>query len=309
MKKINTFIIDDSAVVRQVLSSTLSCDPGLCVSGVAPDPICAWKKMQSQWPDVILLDIEMPRMDGLSFLNQLMSERPTPVVICSTLTEKGAKTSIQALEAGAISIVTKPKSGLKNFLTEESGHILRAIKEAAIARVSPIARKKGSVNDIAAEFAESMSPSSAMAATTDKIVAIGASTGGTRALEAVLTALPRISPGIIVVQHMPEKFTAAFAERLDSICKVAVKEAKDNDRVIPGQVLIAPGGQHTSLKRNGAQYAVSVKSGPPVNRHTPSVDVLFRSVARFAGANALGILMTGMGDDGAAGPDGPAKEP
>lgn len=304
MSSINVFIVDDSAVVRQVLSELLGTDPKIKVIGVAPDPIYAWEKMKKRWPDVVVLDVEMPRMDGISFLRKLMVERPIPVVICSTLTEKGTQTTIEALEAGAVSVVTKPKVGLKNFLEDESSNIASAVKAAAQARVSQL--KKTSLpktvpSKFNADSVISSSNSRAMSQTTERIVAIGTSTGGTQALEAVLRPLPRVCPGIVVVQHMPEKFTEAFAQRLNNICEIEVKEAEHNDRVMPGRALIAPGGRHMVLKRSGAQYVVEIVNGPPVNRHIPSVDVLFRSTAKAAGKNALGIIMTGMGDDGALG--------
>jgi two-component system chemotaxis response regulator CheB len=263
--------------------------------------------MKLQWPDVIVLDIEMPRMDGLTFLNKIMAERPTPVVICSTLTEKGAQATMQALAAGATSIITKPKMGVKRFLQEDaSNNLVEAVKAAALSNVrrlastlvkplAPIAHKLN---------ADAILPppgSDRLGRTSEQVVAIGTSTGGTQALETVLTALPRICAGVVIVQHMPEMFTAAFAQRLNSLCQIEVLEAKNNDRVIPGRALIAPGGKHMMLKRSGAQYHVEVVEGPLVNRHRPSVDVLFRSVAKFAGRNALGIIMTGMGDDGARG--------
>lgn len=300
MALIKTFIVDDSAVVRQVLSDALARDRSIDVIGVASDPIYAMEKFKTQWPDVIVLDVEMPRMDGISFLRKLMAEAPTPVVICSTLTEKGAKTSIEALEAGAVSIVTKPKSGLKNFLEKESRVISAAVREAAAARVSQL-RTAAPVVEPLQRAVSVASQEGAMTCTTDRLVAIGTSTGGTQALEQVLSRLPRVSPGLVIVQHMPEKFTAAFAKRLNSICEIEVKEAENRDRVLPGRALIAPGGKHMQLKRSGAQYIVEVVNGPPVNRHTPSVDVLFKSTAKAAGANALGIIMTGMGDDGAGG--------
>lgn len=308
MKKINVLIVDDSAVVRQVLGERLASDPHIHVMGVAADPIYAMEKMQKQWPDVIVLDVEMPRMDGISFLRKLMAERPTPVVICSTLTEKAAQTTVQAMEAGAVSIVTKPKMGLKKFLEDSFSDIVGAVKAAAQANVRKLVSTttfreipaKHSA-DVILPAASLSATSTAMAQTTERLVAMGTSTGGTQALEAVLTKLPRVCPGIVIVQHMPEKFTAAFAERLNNICEIEVREAKHNDRVMPGLALIAPGGKHMLLKRSGAQYFVEVVSGPLVNRHIPSVDVLFRSVAKCAGKNALGIIMTGMGDDGAAG--------
>jgi len=252
---------------------------------------------------VIVLDVEMPRMDGITFLKKLMSERPTPVVICSTLTERGAETTMQAMAAGAVDIVAKPKVGLKGFLQESALEFVRVVKAAAHAKphrlVAPPAM--GVPVKLSADAVLPAATGQAMAQTTDKVVAIGASTGGTHALETVLTALPRTTVGIVIVQHMPEKFTAAFAQRLNTICDIEVREAQKGDRVIPGLALIAPGGRHMLLQRNGAQYQVDVVDGPPVSRHKPSVDVLFRSVAKCAGKNAVGIIMTGMGDDGAAG--------
>jgi two-component system chemotaxis response regulator CheB len=240
-------------------------------------------------------------MDGITFLKKIMSERPTPVVICSTLTEAGAQTSMAALAAGAVAIITKPKIGLKQFLVDASDDLVSAVKAAARANVKklqplPVTEKYNA--DVILAAADKHS---AMLQTTERVVALGTSTGGTQALELVLRSLPRVCPGIVIVQHMPEKFTAEFANRLDSLCQIAVKEAQNNDRVVPGRALIAPGGRHMLLRRNGAQYFVEVMDGPLVNRHRPSVDVLFRSVAKCAGANALGVIMTGMGDDGAAG--------
>lgn len=243
-------------------------------------------------------------MDGITFLRKIMAERPTPVVICSTLTEKGSETALQALSAGAVCVVSKPKMGLKQFLIDSSDDLVSAVKVAARAKVRRLMAAGQSIPAPTAPklSADAILPSgTAMAQTTETVVAIGTSTGGTQALEAVLRALPRVSPGIVVVQHMPEKFTGAFAQRLDTVCEVEVREARHGDRVVPGRVLIAPGGRHMLLKRSGAQYVVDVVDGPPVSRHRPSVDVLFRSVARFAGRNAVGIIMTGMGDDGARG--------
>ena len=300
MKPIRVMLVDDSATVRQVLTGILSAAPDIQVIGAAADPLFALDKMNRDWPDVVVLDVEMPRMDGITFLKKIMAERPTPVIICSTLTEKGTTTAMQALSAGAVSIVTKPRIGLKQFLTESGHEIVSAVRAAAQAKVRhlvPVAvpPPRYGLDAIPA------GPALAMAETTDKVVAIGASTGGTQALEVVLTTLPRVCPGIVIVQHMPEKFTAAFAARLDSICAIEVREAKHGDRVRPGLALIAPGGRHMQLMRSGAQYRVDVIDGPPVNRHRPSVDVLFRSTARCAGGNALGIILTGMGDDGARG--------
>jgi two-component system chemotaxis response regulator CheB len=300
---IKVLIVDDSAVVRQVLTANLSQDPGITVIGAVADPVFAMARMQLQWPDVIVLDVEMPRMDGITFLKKLMAESPTPVVICSTLTEKGAETTMQALAAGAVSIVTKPKLGLKQFLEDDSESLLSAVKAAARANLRRLGKAAVSVPVQAKLTADAILPASAhsMAETTDRVVAIGTSTGGTQALEMVLTALPRVCPGIVIVQHMPEKFTGAFAERLNKLCQIEVREAVNNDRVLPGRALIAPGGRHMLLKRSGAHYHVEIVDGPPVTRHRPSVDVLFRSVAKCAGKNALGIIMTGMGDDGAKG--------
>lgn len=302
MSKINVLIVDDSAVVRQVLTKMLGEDPAIHVIAAVADPLFAMERMKTHWPDVIVLDVEMPRMDGITFLRKIMSERPTPVVICSTLTERGAETTMQALAAGAVSIVTKPKVNLKKFMEDSSSDIAGAVKDASHANpkrlVASLAR------EVAPKLtADAILPSggAAMAQTTERIVAIGTSTGGTQALELVLTALPKVCPGMVIVQHMPEKFTAAFAARLNSLCQIEVKEAQNNDRVIPGRALIAPGGKHMVLKRSGAQYFVEVLDGPLVNRHRPSVDVLFRSAAKVAGKNATGIIMTGMGDDGAAG--------
>jgi two-component system chemotaxis response regulator CheB len=305
MKPIKVLIVDDSAVVRQVLTSLLGAAPGIKPIGAVADPLLAMARMELGWPDVIVLDVEMPRMDGITFLKKLMSERPTPVVICSTLTEKGAQTTVEALAAGACAIITKPKLGLKQFLHDASDDLIAAVRAAASANVKRLVGASVALPEVSArETADViLAPGNAraMARTTERVVAMGTSTGGTQALEAVLTALPSVSPGIVIVQHMPEKFTAAFAMRLDGLCRITVKEAENNDRVVPGRALIAPGGRHLLLRRAGAQYFVEVVDGPLVNRHRPSVDVLFRSVAKCAGANALGIIMTGMGDDGAAG--------
>ena len=301
MKPIKVMIVDDSAVVRQVLASVLAADPSIEVLGTAADPLFALSKMEREWPDVIVLDVEMPRMDGITFLKKLMAARPTPVVICSTLTEKGASTTMQALAAGAVSIVTKPQVNLSKFLVNASDDLLGAVKAAARANMRQLAKSKAPVQPKLGADAMIPAGQPAMARTTERVVAIGTSTGGTQALEHILTALPRVCPGIIIVQHMPERFTAAFAERLNGLCQIEVLEARHGDRVMPGRALIAPGGRHMLLKRSGAQYMVEVVDGPPVSRHKPSVDVLFRSTARAAGANATGIIMTGMGDDGARG--------
>jgi len=302
MDDINVFIVDDSAVVRQVLTSVINSIQGLTVMASASDPIFAQKKMEKAWPDVIVLDIEMPRMDGITFLKKLMQEHPTPVVICSTLTAKGADVTMQAMSAGAVDIITKPTVNLKNFLQDSKVLMANAIKGAARAKMQSLKLAtthrpvvKAAIVNQGSGGAKSMYDS------TDKVIAIGTSTGGTVALESVLTRLPKTAPGIVVVQHMPEAFTAAFSQRLNSVCDVTVKEAVSNDRVMPGLVLIAPGGKHMLLRRSGAQYRVEVKDGPLVSRHRPSVDILFRSTSQAAGKNAIGIIMTGMGDDGAKG--------
>ncbi|MEW5788917.1 MAG: chemotaxis response regulator protein-glutamate methylesterase [Pseudomonadota bacterium] len=299
LRPIKVMVVDDSAVVRQVMLDVLGRAPDIQVIGTAADPLFALAKMQAEWPDVITLDVEMPRMDGITFLKKLMAERPTPVVICSSLTERGAETTMQALAAGALAIITKPKIGVKQFLHDASNDLLSAVRAAAQANLGrlrpPPATPRPAAPDPMAANQE------AMAQTTQNIVAIGTSTGGTLALEVLLTALPSMSPGIVIVQHMPEKFTAAFAERLDSLCQIQVLEARHGDKVVPGRALIAPGGKHMQVRRSGAQYYVEVADGPLVNRHKPSVDVLFRSTARSAGRNAVGVIMTGMGDDGARG--------
>ncbi len=305
MKKINVLLVDDSAVVRQVLMAILEKAPDIDVT-VASDPIFAMDKMAKAWPDVIVLDVEMPRMDGITFLKKIMAERPTPVVICSSLTARGAETTLQALAAGAVDIITKPQGGVKLFLLESAAQLLSAVRGAASANVKVLARHAVSprievASKLSADVILPPANGHAMAQTTERVVAIGTSTGGTQALEALLTILPKVCPGIVIVQHMPEKFTASFALRLNGLSQIEVREAQNNDRVLPGLALIAPGGKHMMLVRNGAYYHVQVTDGPLVNRHRPSVDVLFRSVAKFAGKNATGIIMTGMGDDGARG--------
>ncbi len=305
MKKIKVLLVDDSAVVRQVVLALLEREPDIQVIGAASDPLFAMDKMAKEWPDVIVLDVEMPRMDGITFLRKIMAERPTPVVICSSLTERGAETTLQALAAGAVEIITKPKVGLKSFLQDSAAELVGAVRAAAQANLRQLLKSPLMAPAVPVKLqADAILPATggqAMAQTTERIVAIGTSTGGTQALESILTVLPRVCPGIVIVQHMPEKFTASFAERLNGLAQIEVREARNNDRVIPGLALIAPGGKHMLLKRSGAYYHVEVVNGPQVNRHRPSVDVLFRSVARFAGRNATGIIMTGMGDDGARG--------
>jgi two-component system chemotaxis response regulator CheB len=310
MSRIKVMVVDDSAVVRQVLVELLGSDPGIEVIAAVADPLFAMQRMKMQWPDVIVLDVEMPRMDGVTFLRKLMQERPTPVVICSTLTEAGAPTTIEALAAGAVTVITKPKIGLKQFLNDSAHELTSAVRTASRANVKRLAMRAESVTAASpggirtrnnADVILAPAAERAMTRTTEHVVAIGCSTGGTQALQEVLTVLPAVCPAVVIVQHMPPTFTAAFAQRLNGLCKITVKEAQNNDRVVPGCALIAPGGKHLLLQRSGAQYYVEVREGPPVNRHCPSVDVLFRSAAKVAGPNALGIIMTGMGDDGARG--------
>ena len=311
---ITAIVVDDSAVVRKHLADLLTAG-GIEVIATASDPLFGWPKMAARWPDVVLLDVEMPRMDGISFLRQIMAERPTPVVMCATLTQQGAATTLQALAEGAVAFVTKPTLGLRDFLADPTNGLVAAVRAAAASNLramrpraaaavsAPPAAKPGATAVPPARRPGAPAPaaSGAMALTTNRLIAIGSATGGVQAIEAVLTALPRTTPGILIVQHMPERFTAALAERLNGLCAMEVKEAADGDRVLDGRVLIAPGGRHMQLQRSGAQYGVTVRDGPLINRHKPSVDVLFKSVAACAGANALGVILTGMGDDGARG--------
>jgi two-component system chemotaxis response regulator CheB len=305
-KRIRVLIIDDSASVRQTMTAILQADPEIEVIGAASDPFNAARYIQEQLPDVITLDVEMPRMDGITFLRKLMSQCPIPVVMCSSLTEEGSETLLQALEAGAVDIILKPRVGVADHLVEQHFQIRETVKAASKARLGSKRRRENSPSSEARErlTADAILPppsGRAMSRTTEMVVCMGASTGGTEALREVLEALPANSPGVVIVQHMPESFTKAFARRLDSLCEVAVKEAVHGDPVLRGHVLIAPGGRHMMLERQGARYYVSIKDGPLVSRHRPSVDVLFRSAARNAGSNAVGIIMTGMGDDGARG--------
>ncbi|MDD3838254.1 MAG: chemotaxis response regulator protein-glutamate methylesterase [Phenylobacterium sp.] len=303
-RPIKVLIVDDSASVREALSSVLAADPDIRVMGVASDPFAAVRRIQAELPDVITLDVEMPRMDGITFLRRIMAQRPIPVVMCSSLTEEGSETLMQALEAGAVDVILKPKTGTAAALRESHERIREVVKGAARARLSALPRRPARHSPEPKLSADAMLPAPAgrpMARTTEKVVCIGASTGGTESLRVVLEQLPPDCPGVVVVQHMPEKFTAAFARRLDSLCQVEVREAADGDNVLRGRVLIAPGNRHTLLQRSGARYYVTVKDGPPVSRHRPSVDVLFRSAVHSAGRNAVGVIMTGMGDDGAKG--------
>lgn len=303
MKKVRVLIVDDSAVVRQTLTQILEADATIEVIGSASDPYIAAKKILDEVPDVITLDIEMPRMDGLTFLRKIMSQHPIPVVVISSLTDKGSETGIKALEYGAVEIITKPRLNTKQFIEESCIRICDSIKAAALAQV----RRKVVIDKIevapklSADVVLSEASSCSMIQTTELVVAVGASTGGTEALREFLMALPHDCPGIVIVQHMPEKFTRSFADRLNELCLITVKEAEDGDTIIRGRALIAPGNRHILLKRSGARYYIQLNDGPLVNRHRPSVDVLFRSFARYAGKNAIGIIMTGMGDDGAKG--------
>ncbi|MDR3629915.1 MAG: chemotaxis response regulator protein-glutamate methylesterase [Desulfocapsaceae bacterium] len=304
MGKIKVLVVDDSALVRQTLSDILNSDPDIEVVGTAADPYLAAERLRSVVPDVITLDIEMPRMDGLTFLQKLMSQHPLPVVMCSSLAEIGGESGLKALEYGAVDIITKPRMGTKLFIEESRLMICDVIKGAAATRPDIRRREgRGTLKEVSPKYSADViidkPNSNAMIQTTEKVVVVGASTGGTEALRVFLEMLPEDAPGIVIVQHMPENFTAAFARRLDAICRVTVKEARDNDTVVRGRALIAPGNRHTLLKRSGARYYVEVKDGPLVSRHRPSVDVLFRSAARYGGKNVVGVIMTGMGDDGA----------
>lgn len=306
---IRVLVVDDSASVREVLKEILNADPLIEVMATASDPYVAAKYILEEVPDVITLDVEMPRMDGITFLKKIMNQRPIPVVMCSSLTEEGSETLLQALSAGAVDVIQKPRMGTKRFLEESSIRICDAVKAAACARLRKLSGLQGGngrnplyVQKLTADVV--LPPASrkrAMARTTEKVIAIGASTGGTESLRVLLESLPRDCPPIAIVQHMPETFTTAFAQRLDTLCDIEVKEAANNDTLLRGQALIAPGNSHMLVRRSGARYYVEIKDGPLVSRHRPSVDVLFRSAAHYAGPNAVGVIMTGMGDDGAKG--------
>lgn len=302
-KKIKVMVVDDSATVRQTFLKMLSSEKFIQSVEVASDPLFAIEKMRKDWPDVIILDIEMPRMDGITFLKQIMEDHPTPVLICSSLTGAGTETAMHALSLGAVEIITKPQVGVGNFIEESREQFFETIKAAASSRPA-VQYKQGAELLDKSKFMKSVlekeKTHASVYKTTDKIIAIGASTGGTIALETILKDLSPDLPGIVIVQHMPEKFTKAFADRLNTICEIEVKEAENGDRVLSGRALIAPGNFHMKLIRSGGHYEVEVKSGPIINHHRPSVDVLFRSVAKNAGNNAFGIMLTGMGDDGAS---------
>ncbi|MBV8502095.1 MAG: chemotaxis response regulator protein-glutamate methylesterase [Paucibacter sp.] len=316
--QVRVLIVDDSAVVRQVLSVILQSAPGIEVLHAVADPLLAMDRMRTDWPDVIVLDVDMPRMDGITFLRKIMAERPTPVVICSAVTERGTAASVEALAAGAVSVITKPRSDVRRFLEDIALELITAVNIAASANVArlrpmPPARPPGSPAPGPASNGAAVTgstPAAPAARSSElrrvgpppQLVAIGTSTGGTQALEALLTPLAPSCPPICVVQHMPEKFTAAFAKRLNGLAQISIIEAQASHVLRPGMAVIAQGGRHLQVRRDAAgQLVAEVLEAPPVKRHRPSVDVLFRSVARSVGAQALGVILTGMGDDGAAG--------
>jgi len=300
-KKIRVLIVDDSALVRNALSEVLTCDPDIEIMAMAQDPIIAAAKIRNEVPDVIILDVEMPRMDGITFLKRIMAQHPIPVIICSSLVSQGGQIALAALDNGAVEVIEKPNLGTKKFFEESKIKICDAVKAAAMVKVG----KHGKSLNVSPKLtADAVLPDPAgktVDETTETVIVVGASTGGTEALRIFFERLPPDTPGVVVVQHMPANFTKAFADRMDKICLVSVKEAENNDTVLRGQVLIAPGNYHMLLQRSGSRYYVEVREGPLVSRHRPSVDVLFRSAARYAGKNALGVIMTGMGDDGAKG--------
>lgn len=300
---IKVLVVDDSALVRQTLSEILLADRDIDEVVTAQDPYVAATRLRQFIPDVITLDVEMPRMDGLSFLQKIMSQHPIPVVMCSSLTETNSETALKAMEYGAVDIIQKPRMGTKQFLDESRVVICDVVKAAAKASVKRQTRATtiSTEKKMNADVVLAKASSRAMIQTTETIIAVGASTGGTEALRVFIEMLPEDFPGVIVVQHMPEHFTTSFAERLNGLSRMTVKEAVDGDTVLPGRVLLAPGNKHMLLQRSGARYYVQIKEGPLVSRHRPSVDVLFRSAARYAGKNAVGVIMTGMGDDGAKG--------
>ena len=300
---IKVLIVDDSALIRSVLTEIINKQPDMQVVGTAPDPLVAREKIKALNPDVLTLDVEMPKMDGLVFLERLMRLRPMPVVMVSSLTEKSSSITLHALELGAFDFVTKPKLDIRNGLAEYAEELTDKIRGAAKARiVKPFSASAGQTTVLPKNSADVvLAAEHRTFSTTEKVIVVGASTGGTEALKALLVDLPADSPGILITQHMPEAFTKTFAKRLDGLCKIAVKEAEHGERILPGHGYLAPGNRHLLLKRSGANYMTELSDGPPVNRHRPSVDVLFRSAANCAGKNSIGIIMTGMGDDGAAG--------
>jgi two-component system chemotaxis response regulator CheB len=294
--KTKVLIVDDSALIRSVLREIVASQPDMEVVGVAPDPLVAREMIRNTNPDVLTLDVEMPRMDGLEFLEKLMRLRPMPVVMVSTLTERGSEITMRALELGAVDFVTKPKISIQSGMLEYTELICDKIRAAARARV-----KRHHATPAAAGAAPAVPLFSNALASSEKLIIIGASTGGTEAIKEFLMRMPSDCPGILIVQHMPEGFTRSFAARLDGLCKITVREATHGERVLPGHAYLAPGHSHLSLAKSGANYITQLDQGEPVNRHRPSVDVLFRSAARHAGQNAVGVILTGMGKDGAAG--------
>jgi len=301
MKTIRVLTVDDSALMRQVLASLLSKDPDIEVIGSAPDPYIAREKIKALNPDVITLDVEMPKMDGLTFLEKLMRGHPMPVVMVSSLTEAGCQTTLRALELGAVDFITKPKIDLREGMEDIAQDLIGKVKAAAIANVKRQASGVRREANPLTPYPSPLTSGSAMLKTTDRIIAIGSSTGGTEAVKDVLMALPPNTPPIVITQHMPERFTKTWADRMNSLSRISVKEAEDGDSVLPGHALVAPGNYHMALVRSGARYSVKISQSEPVNRHRPSVDVLFDSVAHYAGANAIGVILTGMGGDGAKG--------
>ena len=299
--KIRVIVVDDSALVRSLLAEIINRQPDMECIGTANDPLIAREMIRELNPDVITLDVEMPRMDGIDFLGRLMRLRPMPVLMISTLTERGAEVTLRALELGAIDFVAKPRVGVANGLQELASQIVDKIRVAAVAQVRRLAVVPHGVSASAAKAAAPRIPMTGLLGrvSTEKIIAIGASTGGTEAIREVLTHLPADCPAIVITQHMPPGFTTSFAARLDSLCQMTVKEAEHGERLLPGHAYIAPGGKHFSITRSGANYVAVVDDAPPVNRHKPSVEVLFKSVAAHAGRNACGIMLTGMGADGA----------
>jgi two-component system chemotaxis response regulator CheB len=298
MAKTRVLIIDDSALVRSILTEIVNREPDLEAIGAAPDPLVAREMIRSLNPDVLTLDIEMPRMDGLDFLERLMRLRPTPVVMVSTQTERGAEATLKALELGAVDFVSKPRLGIASGLQELASDICEKIRVAS--RVRPYRHVRPAAQADADGAPVKAAPASYSRISTEKLIAIGASTGGTEAIREVVTRLPADSPAVLITQHMPPGFTRSFAARLNGLCRMTVSEAQDGERALPGHIYIAPGDRHMRLDRSGANYMIVLDDGAPVNRHRPSVDVLFRSVAQFAGRNALGVMLTGMGKDGAA---------
>ena len=293
-------MVDDSAVVRQVMQSVLGSDPKIKVN-VAADPIIAFSKMQREMPDVVITDLVMPRMDGLTFLKKLMAEMPLPVIVCSEVAHRRTEDAISALELGAVEVIKKPKLGVRGFLEESRVMLLDVVRSAAQARVVVPAPSLPASPKNTADVVLRLGPLPRVHPAGEKVIAVGASTGGTEALRDLLQAMPPGCPGIVIVQHMPEVFTRAFAERLNRDCHIEVKEAAEGDRILPGRALIAPGNHHLLVRQNGSGYIAHVTDGPLVSRHRPSVDVLFRSVAKTVGPHAVGVIMTGMGDDGAQG--------